>query len=84
MLIRIVNYCKKIDVSKTAKEIIGEEDYWMPQTVRKEKIIICMKNPSCRSGIFYSKTEYSGKYLGLCLKVAKCKPETLRNCQLNR
>ena len=38
MLIRIVNYCKKIDVSKTAKEIIGEEGYWMPQTVRRETI----------------------------------------------
>ena len=30
---------KKIDVSKTAKEIIGEEGYWMPQTVRKEKLL---------------------------------------------
>ena len=64
MLIRIVNYCKKIDVSKTAKEIIGEEGYWMPQTVRKEKMIICMKNPSCRSGFFTVKQGIQENILG--------------------
>ena len=69
MLIRIVNYCKKIDVSKTAKEIIGEEGYWMPQTVRKEKIIICMKNPSCRSGLFTVKQSLQDKILGCVWKL---------------
>ena len=40
---------QKIDVSKTAKEVVGEEGYWMPQTVRRETVNYLYEEPKLSS-----------------------------------
>ena len=60
---------KKIDVSRTAKEIIGEEGYWMPQTVRKEKLLSVWRIQAAVQGFFTVKQSIRENILGCAWKL---------------